>query len=201
MLGDRELQPRRRRGVRDEVAEAGNCQKDERKRQPRRGRKRGHSRRHHSQREGHAAACADDPPGERERGHDGPDAECADERPRPRRRMSERMRERGRLRVHRVGAGADARDDEQVEDERAVAPQQVDRVAEPRPRRAHLGCGPDDQERRCKDEVGAGVDGERDCDALPRDDPRRRRRADGTRDVERRRVHRDRLRHVLPRDE
>ena len=126
LLLDRKLQPTCRGRVRGEVAEAGDRQEHEAEREPAREREGEHPAAEQKQREHHPPARAGDAAGEQEGGEDGARTEGADDETGLAVGTPERAGERRRLRVHRVGAEADHRDDEQEREQfrlRADEPQ------------------------------------------------------------------------------
>jgi hypothetical protein len=112
-LGDAELQPRRRCGVRGEVAEAAGKEEHKAERQPRAQCEAEHAATERQQSHRHPNPRSVDPPGNDERRGHGSGAERPDDESRPGVRPPVRMREGRRECVHGIGCEADDRDDQQ----------------------------------------------------------------------------------------
>src|SRR5207244_5715037 len=97
-LGHTELEPRRRRSVRREVADAGEEERHESERQPRRDRERKHAAAEQRERDRHPPSRASDTTRNGERRYDRARSEDADDRAGERVVVPERVRERRRLR-------------------------------------------------------------------------------------------------------
>ena len=128
---DLELEAARRGRVRREVAEAGCEQEDERERQPRRQREEDHPEAEQAERRDHSQARARGSTRDDEGRRHGAGAEHAEEEPAGGRGAAELVGEGGCERVDRVGCEPDDRDDEQVDGQPRLAPDQLHALSQP----------------------------------------------------------------------
>ncbi len=203
LLGDVELEPARRGGVRAQVAEPGEEQEHEAELEPGREREGHDPGAHEGQRCHEAAHGSGRAAGHDEGRGDRAGSECADHQARHGVGVAELLGEGRCEGVHRIRREPHGGDDEEVGEEPRLPRHEPEAVPESGfpVCGARLLPGPKLEQREREDQVARRVDRERFGDAEGCDREPGERRPGGTRDVERHRVERHRGGKVARRDE